>query len=113
METVGLFKIVLIVIIFLVISMSSVTEGVGRRRNKPVVPAIFVFGDSSVDPGNNNFIGTPFTSNFPPYGQDFPNHQPTGRFTNGRLVPDFIGNMKMNDFSKLLLSLVCLKISEL
>ncbi|CAM8887681.1 unnamed protein product [Rhodiola kirilowii] len=74
--------------IVLVISTSKVDAN-GRIR-KPAVPAVFVFGDSTADPGNNNFIGTPFTSNFPPYGQDLPNHQPTGRFSNGRLVPDFM-----------------------
>lgn len=58
---------------------------------KQKTPALFVFGDSTVDPGNNNFITTPMKSNFPPYGRDFINHVPTGRFTNGRLVSDFIG----------------------
>lgn len=53
---------------------------------------ILVFGDSTVDPGNNNYIPTLFRSNFPPYGRDFPNHQPTGRFTNGRLVTDYIAS---------------------
>ena len=56
------------------------------------VPAIFVFGDSTADPGNNNFVSTIFKGNFPPYGRDFPGQVPTGRFTNGRLVSDFIGN---------------------
>lgn len=53
--------------------------------------ALLVFGDSTVDAGNNNFLQTPMKSNFPPYGRDFINHIPTGRFTNGRLVSDFIG----------------------
>ena len=52
----------------------------------------YVFGDSTVDPGNNNYIKTPFRSNFPPYGRDFSNQVPTGRFTNGRLATDYIGN---------------------
>ncbi|XP_009356602.2 GDSL esterase/lipase At2g42990 [Pyrus x bretschneideri] len=54
------------------------------------VPAVIVFGDSSVDSGNNNFIPTIARSNFQPYGQDFPGGQPTGRFCNGRIPPDFI-----------------------
>lgn len=54
------------------------------------VPAIIVFGDSSVDSGNNNFIPTIARSNFEPYGRDFPGGNPTGRFCNGRLPPDFI-----------------------
>lgn len=54
------------------------------------VPAIIVFGDSSVDAGNNNQISTILKSNFPPYGRDFYGGQPTGRFSNGRIPPDFI-----------------------
>ncbi|CAI9783704.1 unnamed protein product [Fraxinus pennsylvanica] len=54
--------------------------------------AILIFGDSTVDPGNNNYITTPFRSNFPPYGKDFLNQAATGRFTNGRLADDFIAN---------------------
>ncbi|CAM9000748.1 unnamed protein product [Rhodiola kirilowii] len=73
-----------------VIISTSKVEAVGRR--KPAVPAVFVFGDSTVDPGNNNFIGTAFRSDFAPYGQDLPNHKPTGRFSDGRLVTDFIAS---------------------
>lgn len=53
--------------------------------------SVLIFGDSTVDPGNNNYIATPFRSNFWPYGKDFLNHTPTGRFTNGRLTNDYIG----------------------
>lgn len=51
---------------------------------------ILVFGDSTVDPGNNNRLGTDFKANFLPYGKDFLNGRPTGRFCNGRLATDFI-----------------------
>ncbi|KAJ0989828.1 hypothetical protein J5N97_008184 [Dioscorea zingiberensis] len=54
------------------------------------VPAIIVFGDSTVDTGNNNVINTVLKSNFAPYGRDFISSQATGRFCNGRLAPDFI-----------------------
>lgn len=54
------------------------------------VPALFVFGDSIVDPGNNNHIPTVVKANFPPYGRDFINHKPTGRYSNGKLSTDFI-----------------------
>ncbi|CAK7346650.1 unnamed protein product [Dovyalis caffra] len=54
------------------------------------VPAIIVFGDSSVDSGNNNFISTIAKGNFAPYGRDFPGGGATGRFCNGRLPPDFL-----------------------
>ncbi|KAA0052645.1 GDSL esterase/lipase [Cucumis melo var. makuwa] len=54
------------------------------------VTSLLVFGDSSVDPGNNNFLPTTMKSNFPPYGKDFFNARPTGRFCDGRLATDFI-----------------------
>ncbi|CAK7350484.1 unnamed protein product [Dovyalis caffra] len=54
------------------------------------VTCVLVFGDSSVDPGNNNRLLTPMKGNFPPYGQDFFDRRPTGRFTNGKLATDFI-----------------------
>ncbi|KAK9077572.1 hypothetical protein SSX86_005909 [Deinandra increscens subsp. villosa] len=54
------------------------------------VPSIIVFGDSSVDPGNNNHMVTIVKSNFQPYGCDFYDSRPTGRFSNGRIATDFI-----------------------
>lgn len=56
------------------------------------VTTIVVFGDSSVDPGNNNFLNTDMKGNFPPYGGNFINHRSTGRLCDGLLAPDFIGN---------------------
>jgi hypothetical protein len=62
----------------------------GAGGGGAAVPAIIVFGDSSVDTGNNNFIPTIARSNFWPYGLDFGDGLPTGRFSNGRLATDFI-----------------------
>eukprot|EP01018_Ginkgo_biloba_P036545 Gb_24791 [translate_table: standard] len=56
----------------------------------PKVPALIVFGDSTMDPGNNNQLNTPAKSNFPPYGRDFIDGRPTGRFSNGKISSDFI-----------------------
>ncbi|KAI6685257.1 hypothetical protein NL676_031170 [Syzygium grande] len=56
---------------------------------QPLVPSMFVFGDSVVDAGNNNHLSTIVKANFPPYGRDFIKHQPTGRFCNGKLAADF------------------------
>ncbi|XP_062003093.1 GDSL esterase/lipase At5g03810-like [Rosa rugosa] len=55
----------------------------------PLVPALIIFGDSVVDVGNNNNLNTVIKANFPPYGRDFVNHKPTGRFCNGKLATDF------------------------
>ncbi|WCJ39342.1 GDSL lipase [Euphorbia peplus] len=55
--------------------------------------ALFIFGDSLFDPGNNQYLngstdeGSQATSW--PYGQSFFDH-PTGRLSDGRIVPDFI-----------------------
>ncbi|KEH18898.1 putative SGNH hydrolase-type esterase domain-containing protein [Medicago truncatula] len=53
--------------------------------------ALFVFGDSLFDVGNNNFIDTTTDNqaNYPPYGETFFKY-PTGRFSDGRVIPDFI-----------------------
>ncbi|KAK9292751.1 hypothetical protein L1049_020731 [Liquidambar formosana] len=40
--------------------------------------AFFVFGDSLVDSGNNNYLVTTARADAPPYGIDFPTHRPTG-----------------------------------
>ncbi|KAF8690018.1 hypothetical protein HU200_041659 [Digitaria exilis] len=46
--------------------------------------AFFVFGDSLVDNGNNNFLLTAARADSPPYGIDTPDHRATGRFSNGK-----------------------------
>jgi hypothetical protein len=68
-------------------------------KNKPQAAALIVFGDSIVDPGNNNGINTIVKADFPPYGDDFLNHRPTGRFCNGRIPTDFIGICYMSFLS--------------
>lgn len=52
------------------------------------VPASFVFGDSLVDVGNNNYIVSLAKANHEPFGIDF--GMPTGRFSNGKTVVDVI-----------------------
>nr|POE84679.1 gdsl esterase/lipase [Quercus suber] len=56
------------------------------------VTALLVFGDSTVDPGNNNNLRTIFKANFPPYGREFANQTPTGRFSDGQLTTDFVAS---------------------
>ncbi|CAL9076221.1 unnamed protein product [Musa textilis] len=56
------------------------------------VPAVVVFGDSIVDPGNNNVLPTFARCNFPPYGKDFPGGKATGRFSNGRNPSDILAS---------------------
>ncbi|KAL5814439.1 hypothetical protein ACOSQ4_025080 [Xanthoceras sorbifolium] len=56
----------------------------------PLVPAFFVLGDSSVDCGTNNYLGTFARADRLPYGRDFDTHEPTGRFCNGRIPVDYL-----------------------
>ncbi|KAG5235232.1 hypothetical protein OIU78_024904 [Salix suchowensis] len=56
-----------------------------------MVPAIFVFGDSLVDVGNNNKLPVSVAkANFPHNGIDFPTKKATGRFSNGKNAADFL-----------------------
>lgn len=75
-------------IIFLLTQIIFVVDLITITSAK--VPAIIVFGDSTVDAGNNNVIATLLKSNFKPYGRDFRDGKPTGRFSNGKIPPDFI-----------------------
>lgn len=52
--------------------------------------ALLVFGDSAVDTGNNNYITTIARGNYAPYGMNFPGHIPTGRYSDGKLMPDIL-----------------------
>lgn len=85
-------------IVLLLIHCSSAAASAFVNESKVagvrIVPAVIAFGDSIIDPGNNNDIdGTLIKSNFAPYGVDFPNHISTGRFSNGRVVGDIIGTL--------------------
>ncbi|PKI59899.1 hypothetical protein CRG98_019672 [Punica granatum] len=71
----------------------SSAAGALQSNGSPRVPAVIVFGDSIVDPGNNNNIKTLVKCNFPPYGRDFTGGKPTGRFSNGRVPSDFLAEL--------------------
>ncbi|KAL5995678.1 hypothetical protein ACLOJK_025746 [Asimina triloba] len=77
------------VLLFLVHTI-VVAEAALKQLNQSIVPALFAFGDSLMDPGNNNLLPTVARSNFPPYGRDFLTRTPTGRFSNGKIATDFI-----------------------
>lgn len=61
-----------------------------ETRNKALVPAMFIFGDSLIDNGNNNNLPSFAKANYFPYGIDF-NAGPTGRFSNAYTIVDAIG----------------------
>lgn len=55
--------------------------------------ASYIFGDSLVDAGNNNYLQTLSKANIAPNGIDFKasGGNPTGRYTNGRTIGDIVG----------------------
>ncbi|XP_051199668.1 GDSL esterase/lipase At1g29670 [Lolium perenne] len=63
-------------------------------RAAGMVEAMFVFGSSLVDNGNNNFLNgsRAVRADYLPYGVDFP-LGPTGRFSNGRNTIDALGEL--------------------
>ncbi|XVE80964.1 hypothetical protein DITRI_Ditri15bG0024000 [Diplodiscus trichospermus] len=90
MATSNLFKIVVVTLFCMaVINSCSATT---NHKTRPKFPAIIIFGDSTVDPGNNNYVNTILKANRHPYGIDFPGHVPSGRFSDGKLVPDFLAS---------------------
>ncbi|XP_076923840.1 GDSL esterase/lipase At5g33370-like [Bidens hawaiensis] len=70
------------------ISLLVIGVNGASKTNQP--RSFFVFGDSLVDNGNNNFLVTYARADMPPYGIDTPSHRPNGRFSNGRNIPDII-----------------------
>ncbi|XP_057432120.1 GDSL esterase/lipase At1g71250-like [Lotus japonicus] len=87
----GRFEYVSTATMFLVILLSL--DGILMTQvnsQSPSISALFIFGDSLVDVGNNNFLNTMAKANFFPYGIDFSNGA-TGRFSNGKSPIDFIG----------------------
>lgn len=61
-----------------------------------LVPAMFVFGDSTVDVGNNNFIEKckiDCKAYYPHFGVDYVDHAPTGRFSNGYNLADQLAQL--------------------
>ncbi|KAK6928046.1 GDSL lipase/esterase [Dillenia turbinata] len=54
-----------------------------------LAPALYAFGDSLLDSGNNNYLPTWAKANYYPYGSTSFRF-PTGRFSDGKNVADFV-----------------------
>lgn len=73
------FKILILIVFFL------------KDSEAQMVPAMFIFGDSGVDVGNNNYLPLSIAkADYPFNGIDFPTSKPTGRFSNGKNAADFL-----------------------
>ncbi|KAE9603521.1 hypothetical protein Lal_00001947 [Lupinus albus] len=81
-------SLMLCFILLLVLSYN--TNALVKLPPNVSVPAVIAFGDSIVDPGNNNNIKTLVKCNFSPYGKDFEGGIPSGRFCNGKIPTDLL-----------------------
>ncbi|KAL3833385.1 hypothetical protein ACJIZ3_008121 [Penstemon smallii] len=77
--------------LFLIINFKSF--GMSQKDDDLSSGASFIFGDSLVDAGNNNYLPTLSRANIAPNGIDFKpsGGNPTGRYTNGRTIGDIVG----------------------
>lgn len=78
--------------LWLVFVLIVVETNAKKQGKNATIPALIVFGDSIMDTGNNNNLPTLLKCNFPPYGKDFISGLATGRFSDGRVPSDLIGN---------------------
>ncbi|KAL5211229.1 hypothetical protein ABZP36_022076 [Zizania latifolia] len=88
-------RVITILVAFLVsggVLGSAAAATAGERREVHLVPAVYVFGDSTVDVGNNQYLPGDSPMQLP-YGIDFPHSRSTGRFSNGYNVADFIAKL--------------------
>ncbi|KAI3452078.1 hypothetical protein Pfo_008743 [Paulownia fortunei] len=85
------FHHIVALVISLIISLSSF--GISQNDEDLTKGASFIFGDSLVDAGNNNYLPTLSRANISPNGIDFKasGGTPTGRYTNGRTIGDIVG----------------------
>ncbi|PIN12498.1 Triacylglycerol lipase [Handroanthus impetiginosus] len=87
-------------LIFLVLSANNASIGRSQEEasapavseGRALVPAMFIFGDSLIDNGNNNNLASFAKANYFPYGIDF-SGGPTGRFSNGYTMVDTIAEL--------------------
>lgn len=86
------------VVLVLVLSENWIEYGISQVDIDLSKGASYIFGDSLVDAGNNNYLQTLSKADTPPNGIDFKasGGNPTGRFTNGRTIGDIVGKFHMN-----------------
>ncbi|KAI4985797.1 hypothetical protein ZWY2020_018427 [Hordeum vulgare] len=70
----------------------SIMAFMAAAVNAGSVPAVYVFGDSLADVGNNNHLLTPIMADFSHNGIDYPGRKATGRFSNGKNSADFLAD---------------------
>ncbi|KAI3473549.1 hypothetical protein Pfo_031207 [Paulownia fortunei] len=90
---------------FLLASMPLIavisSTGAGIVAGSPQFTAMFAFGDSLTDPGNNNYLNSLAKANYVPYGVDF-YEGPSGRFCNGKTGERFSLSEQVENFESTL-----------
>jgi len=79
-------------VLLLVVVLPSLLHGADaavRWHKKPLFPAIFSFGDSYADTGNQVILEGDRPFNYSPYGETI--GRPTGRASDGLLGIDYVG----------------------
>ncbi|XP_062204806.1 GDSL esterase/lipase At4g16230-like [Phragmites australis] len=81
-----------VLVIAAAVLCSSAAGEAELSTRRQLVPAVYVFGDSLVDAGNNDFLPAPAPKAVPPNGVDLPREvlRRTGRFTNAYNLADII-----------------------
>ncbi|WCJ40463.1 GDSL lipase [Euphorbia peplus] len=86
-------KLFVIHLVFVLANLLVITTRSSQIKIESSPPTkhvpLFVFGDSLFDTGNANYVKNAGKANFFPYGESF-FKAPTGRFSDGRIIPDFI-----------------------
>ncbi|CAN8247643.1 unnamed protein product [Cochlearia groenlandica] len=99
MSTSKTITFTLLIFATLLITSSNAPDA-NVTTTQPLFPAILIFGDSTLDTGNNNYHEqTMFKAKHLPYGIDLPNKNANGRFTNGKIISDIIATkLNIKDF---------------
>lgn len=77
-------------LVFFLVVIASFTLASFPVKVSGEPPLLFTFGDSSYDVGNTKFFSSEFDpATTWPYGDSV--DDPTGRWSDGHIVPDFVG----------------------
>ncbi|KAK7328682.1 hypothetical protein VNO77_22799 [Canavalia gladiata] len=79
-------------VVFITLIQFITSRSFSTSQSSTTTKAFFIFGDSTVDSGNNNYINTTpeNKADYKPYGKNGYFEEPTGRFSDGRVIVDFI-----------------------